>query len=106
MLKISFFLIIFLTCAGCTKHSDPVNVAANVAHQQIIAIRESLPPECQTKSIDEQLKAHDAAIDAIVGSCDLQKEKITAEKLRWQWAFIALCLILGILTIKKVSKYV
>ena len=98
-------IVLLIFCLmGCAKHTDPIENIANTAHQQIVAIRESLPPECQTKAIDEQLKAHDGTVDSIVQMCDEQKAKIEAEKVRWKWAFMALALIIAIHVGRKVIK--
>ena len=97
-------LLLILCLMGCAKHTDPIDNIANTAHQQIIAIRESLPAECQTKAIDEQLKAHDGTIDSIVQMCDEQKAKIDAERVRWKWAFMALVMIIAIHFARKVIK--
>ena len=82
LVLIGTILLLILCLMGCTKHTDPIDNIANTAHQQIVAIRESLPAECQTKAIDEQLKAHDGTVDSIVQMCDEQKAKLDAEKLR------------------------
>lgn len=101
---IGTILLLILCLAGCVKHQDPVEAAANAAHQQIVAIKESLPKECQTAAIEEQLKAHDTTIETIKTNCDIQKAEITQEKIRWKWSFIALSLIILIYCAKKVLK--
>ena len=75
-----------------------------MAHQQIIALKETLPKECQTAAINEQLKAQDETIDTIVANCHLQKQKIIAEKTKWQWAFGALSLLVLVYFGRKVLK--
>lgn len=98
----AIFLLIMLS--GCVKHTDPVDTIANTAHQQIVAIRESLTPECKTTAIDEQLKAHDSTVDSIKAMCDTQKSALNAEKLRWQWAFFALVTAIGLYVARKILK--
>ena len=89
---------------GCAKKQDSVGVAANAAHQQITATQKSLPKECQTEAIDEQFKAQHASVDTIVSNCEMQKEKITAEKIRWQWSFFGLAIIVLAYIARKVIK--
>ena len=97
-----FLLILFLF--GCAKHTDPIDTIADAAHQQIVAIKESLPKECQTKAIDEQLKAHDTTVESIVSNCNTQKEALNAEKLRWKWAFLATVIMIAAYIARKVMK--
>lgn len=96
-------VLVFLMC-GCVKEPDAVETAANAAHQQIVAIKESLPKECQTKAIDEQLKAHDATVETIRANCEAQKAQITSEKVRWEWSFFSLAFIVLIYLVKKILK--
>lgn len=97
-----FLFILGLT--GCAKNADPVDTITDTAHQQIVAIRESLPPECKTAAIDEQLKAHDGTVDSIKAMCDTQKAALNSEKLRWQWAFFALVAGIGLYFARKILK--
>lgn len=101
---IGTILILILFLAGCVKQPDAVETAANAAHQQIVAIKESLPKECQTKAIEEQLKAHDSTVETIKTNCDIQKAQITSEKLRWKWSFFALTIIIAAYIARKVLK--
>lgn len=89
-----FILLLFALCLfGCAKRPDPVGTAANAAHQQIVAMQESLPPECKTKAGEEQANALHKTIDSIVENCDVQKQSINEEKMRWKWAFLMLSII-------------
>lgn len=101
---IGTILILILFLAGCVKQPDAVETATNAAHQQIVAIKESLPKECQTKAIDEQLKAHDATVETIKTNCDIQKAQITSEKIRWKWSFLALSFLVLAYIAKKILK--
>ena len=101
---IGTILVLILFLAGCVKQPDPVDTATNAAHQQIVAIKESLPKECQIKAIEEQLKAHDATVETIKTNCDIQKAQITSEKLRWKWSFFALAMIIAAYIARKVLK--
>ena len=90
--------------SGCVKHTDPVDTIANTAHQQIVAIRESLPPECKTAAINEQLKAHDGTVESMKAMCDTQKSALNSEKLRWKWSFFALLAAIGLYIARKILK--
>lgn len=108
LLKIMFWLMILLAVmflfTGCVKQPDAVQGAANAAHQQVVAIKESLPKECQSKANEEQMRALDETIDTIVTNCELQKDEITAEKLKWMYSFFALAIIVLAHIARKVLK--
>lgn len=76
--------------AGCARKEDPVASATETAHQQVAAIKEALPKECQTKAVLEKLKSSDTAIDVVASSCELQRTALKEEKLRWEWSFYGL----------------
>lgn len=86
-------LFIILCMCGCSKTIDPVESLTEAAHQQIVAINESLPKECRTTAIKEQLKAHDETVESIKMNCDTQKQLLNEEKMRWKWSFIALLIM-------------
>lgn len=106
--KILFYFTILLLftflLTGCVRQPDAVQGAANAAHQQVIAIKDSLPKECISKANEEQLKALDETIDTIVTNCEAQKDKITAEKLKWMYSFFALLVIVLAHVLRKVIK--
>ena len=105
--KIIFYvLILLLICClfGCAKQQDPVDTAANVAHQQIQVIRDSLPTECQTKAIQTELDAADRSVDSVVETCETQKKVLSEEKLRWKWAFLATVVMIAAYIARKVMK--
>lgn len=99
-----WFLILTLLLTGCVREVDPVDTAANAAHQQIVAIKESLPKECQTKAIDNQLKAHDETLNTIVNTCNIQKAEIQSDKIKWKTGFFGLLLVMTVYILRKVLK--
>lgn len=97
-----FILLLFLW--GCAKQPDPVETAANAAHQQIVAIKESLPKECQSKANEEQLKALDGTVESIVANCNTQKAILDEQRIRWKYAFIILSVMVLAYLGRKVLK--
>ena len=97
-------IIGLISLYGCVRQPDAVQGAANAAHQQVIAIKDSIPKECLSKVHEEQIKALDQTIDTIVTNCEAQKDKITAEKVKWMYAFFALLIIVLAHIARKVFK--
>ena len=100
----ALIVCLLLLLFGCAKNTDSLDVIGNSAHQQIVAIKESLPKECQTKAIDEQLKAHDATVDSIIANCNTQKQVLDEERIRWKWSFLATTLIIVAYFVRKILK--
>ena len=95
-----FFLLFILS--SCTK---PVsNDLANNAINQATALEQSLPSDCATDSIKTQIKGIKSEINAITKACDTEKAEIRADKIRWQTAFWALFVVVGMFVLKKVIK--
>ncbi len=103
MRKFTLLLLFTILLTGCAGQTDPVETVADSAHQTIASIRESLPAECKTKAIEQQLNTADSTVDAVVSTCDMQKEALTQEKIRWQWSFIGLLIVVCAYIIKRLS---
>ena len=97
-----FVLLLFFW--GCVKQPDSVDAAANAAHQQIVAIKESLPKECQSKTNEEQLKALGGTIESIVANCNTQKAILDEQRVRWKYAFMILSVMVLAYVGRKVLK--
>lgn len=95
-------LIAALACFGCASKSATDSISESVS-QQIVALKESLPPECQTKAIYSQIEAIESGKDSMLQSCKSDVAKVEAQRDKWMLAFFAICLILGVLTIKKLK---
>lgn len=100
MLKISLFLIVLLGCAGCASKSATDSISESVT-QQIVALKESLPVECQTKAIYSQIDAIESSKDSIVQSCKADIAKVEAQRDKWIVAFFAIVLVLCGFAVKK-----
>lgn len=90
-----------LSC--CTAHTVTSDLAES-AITTTTAIEQSLPKECATNAIKTQITALKTQITAIAQACDTEKNVITAEKVRWQWAFFGLLLVIAAYITRKVIK--
>lgn len=98
----NIFLVFLLLC-GCAR-DEPIQNATKTLNNQITALENSLPDTCKTESVNAQINAIKTQIATIQSVCDTEKAKITAEKVRWQWAFFALLLIIAAYVGKKIAK--
>lgn len=96
------FLALF-TLSSCATHSASHNIADNTI-KQITALEQSIDEKCATDAIKTQINAIKSQIKAINKVCDTEKAEITAEKVRWKWAFWGLFIVVSIFIAKKVIK--
>lgn len=96
-------LIIALLLSGCVKEQTTTETIADSAKEQVMAIYNGLPKECQTDFNKKQTATAQKAIDAIVQSCNDQKEVITQEKIRWKWSFFGLLIVVGAYIAKRLT---
>lgn len=88
--------LLLLCLAACAKQTPTTEIIANSAQESLNAINNTLTPECKTKAIESQINATNNTIKAMVSACNIEKDAIDQEKLRWKWAFIALTIIVAI----------
>lgn len=96
-------LLVVILLSGCARDANPVETATTNAHNTIAGIRESLPTECKTKAIVQQLATADSAVDVVYSTCEIQKESITQEKIRWKWSFFGLLIVVGAYIAKRLT---
>lgn len=96
------FLSLFIL-SSCTKHTVSHNVAQNTINQ-ITALEQSIDEKCTTNAIKTQINVIKSQIKAINDACDTEKAEIKADKIKWQTAFWALFLVVGVFSLKKIMK--
>lgn len=99
ILLISIFLI--SACSRTTPVSDEI---ANGAIDATNGLEQQLPPECKTSAITTQLAVIKTQIRTITNACQTEKDVITEQKRKYQWAFFGLLTIVGMFITKKVLK--
>lgn len=101
-----FVILLFLTISlcGCVNEPNATETIADSAKEQVSAIYNGLPNNCKTDVNKKQTEAAQKAIDAIVQSCNDQKEIIEQEKVKWKFAFFGLLAAIVVFIIKKVLK--
>lgn len=99
ILLISTFLI--SACSRATPVSDEI---ANGAIDATNGLEQQLPHECKTSTITTQLAVIKTQIRAITNACQTEKDVITEQKRKYQWAFFGLLAVVGMFIIKKVLK--
>lgn len=103
ILVILFFLFM-IALTGCAKEPAVSETLTENAVNATTALEQSLPVECKTESIITQITVVKTEIKAISKSCQAEKDKIMQDKLKWQWSFWALAIVVGVYLARKVLK--
>ena len=98
------FFMLGLVLAGCSRKEPVSQDIANNAINTATTIENNLSVECKTEPIMSQLEVIKTQIRSITKACETEKDAISAEKKRWQWAFYGLVIIIGLFFAKKVLK--
>lgn len=99
-----FMLGGLLLMCGCTRKTATDSISESVT-QQIVALKESLPPECQTKAIYSQISAIESGKDSMVQSCRADIAKVQAQRDKWIVAFFAIVAALCGFAIRKFTTF-
>ena len=101
-MRFAVLLILTVLISGCAKTAT--ETITETAQQQLNAIEQSIAPECRTASTTAQIEALRNTIKSSLSVCEVEKQKITADKLRWEAIAIMLMVIIGIHISKKFIK--
>jgi CRISPR/Cas system CSM-associated protein Csm2 small subunit len=91
------------TLSSCATHTASHEIANNTINQ-ITALEQSIDEKCTTDAIKTQINVIKSQIKAINDACDTEKAEIKADKIKWQTAFWALFLVVGVFSLKKIIK--
>lgn len=93
-----------LVLYGCAREpSISENITEN-AINTTTALEQSLSKECKTESIITQITVIKSEIRSISKACEIEKDQITKDMIRWKFSFWALVSIIVAYIIKKVLK--
>lgn len=102
------YLLLCTTLAGCATEQSPLESQHQATLQQIVALEESLPPECKTAPIATQLDALALKATSDYRSCKRllkdSEEKLQAERVKFVLASILFVVAFGLLILKTIRK--
>lgn len=100
----TILIIAVLSLFGCSKSTELTDSLTDIAHQNIADIRDSLPKECKTSSINNKLDQADKIVDSVAESCEVRINTEKQEKIRWKYSFLGLLLVICLYIAKRVIK--
>ena len=103
MKKTPLFLSLIVLSA-CAKDVAPSETISDNAINATTALEQALPEQCKGESVITQIGVIKTQIRAITQSCELEKEIINKDKIKWKWAFWGLLSIICVFVIKKILK--
>ena len=92
ILLISTFLL-----SGCAK-DNPTQAIIDNANTALTEIKETLPPECQTKEVFAKIDKVQAIINIAPETCELMVDRVRVQRDRYAMAFFAM-LAVGMLSL-------
>lgn len=102
------YLVICGTLFGCASDQTPLESQHQATLQQIVALEESLPPECKTAPITSQIEALTLKATSDYRSCKRlladSEDKLKAEQVKFVLASILFIVTFGLLVIKILRK--
>jgi hypothetical protein len=81
-----------------------IHDSVDVVNNSLNALEESLPKECKTKAIQLQFDGLRKQTAAIENSCDKAISKVTVEKNKWLFLFLAELIIIAVYILRKITK--
>lgn len=88
------YLLIILLLSGCAKTAS--ETAADAALIQVGVVEQAIKKECPQAKIDKDMDALRATITSQLRTCEAEQARIQADKVKWEFAFFALLVIMAV----------
>lgn len=88
-------IVLLLALCGCSRDAPISETIADNAINTLNAIEQGLPAECKSESTLTNFIVAKSEVRNIRKACDMEKDKINRERLKWMWSFwglvVAIC---------------
>lgn len=101
-MRFTILLILTVLISGCAKTAT--QTITESALQQVNAIEQTITPECKTIAVTSQINTLRDTIKAQLSTCELEKQKITADKIRWKTTAVLLMIIIAVYVGSKILR--
>lgn len=98
------WLVVILLLCGCSRDVPVSETIAENAINALNAIEQGLSVECKTDSVITNFVIAKGEVRNVRKACELEKEKINQERLKWMWGFWGLLIAVGGYIIRKILK--
>ena len=89
MKHFAILLVFTLLLSGCAK-DNPTQAIIDNANTALTEIKETLPPECQTKEVFAKIDKVQAIIKTAPETCELMVDKVRMQRDRYAMAFFVM----------------
>lgn len=96
------YFVIILLLTGCAKTAS--QSATEVALNQVDAVEQAIKKECPQAKIDKDMDALRSSINSQLSTCEAEQARIESDKVRWQFAFWALAIVVMAFFLQKTVK--
>lgn len=101
-MRFTILLILTVLISGCAKTAT--QTITESALQQVNTIEQTITPECKTIAVTSQINTLRDTIKAQLSTCELEKQKITADKIRWKTTAVLLMIIIAVYVGSKILR--
>ena len=101
-MRFTILLILTVLISGCAKTAT--QTITESALQQVNAIEQAIAPECKTTAVTSQINTLRDTIKTQLSTCELEKQKITADKIRWETTAVLLMIIIAVYISSKILR--
>lgn len=101
-MRFTILLILTVLISGCAKTAT--QTITESALQQVNNIEQSITPECKTIAVASQINTLRDTIKSQLSACELEKQKITADKIRWETTAVLLMIIIAVYVASRFMK--
>ena len=101
-MRFTILLILTVLISGCAKTAT--QTITESALQQVNNIEQSITPECKTIAVASQINTLRDTIKSQLSACELEKQKITADKIRWETTAVLLMISIAVYVASRFMK--
>ena len=94
MKNITICFVCVMLLNGCAKTAS--ETATDAALIQVDVVEQSIKKQCPQAKIDKDIDALRADIKSQLRTCEAEQARIQADKVKWEFAFFALLVIIAV----------
>lgn len=104
MKHFAILLGLIISLSGCARETPVSDTLTENAVSATTALEKALPEECKTDFVNTQFTVIKTEIRAIKSACDVEKDVINGQRIKWRMGFWVLSFGILAYIIRKILK--